>query len=78
MCNRLIDLLGKADQGLLDELALRELGNHVDGCAPVAVRLVRERCPRQAAPSRLRVRVLRICRAHSFTVESMRLSEPFD
>ncbi|HVS64529.1 MAG TPA: hypothetical protein VMT85_13625 [Thermoanaerobaculia bacterium] len=70
MCNRLIDLLGKADDGLLDEAALRELGVHLDGCAPIAVRLVRERCPRAAAPSSLRVRVLQIFRAQACHTET--------
>jgi hypothetical protein len=68
MCNRLIDLLGKADEGLLDEAALRELGVHLEGCAPL-VRLVRERCPRASAPSHLRVRIVQLVRT-TVTAES--------
>jgi hypothetical protein len=62
MCDRLTDLLGKADGGALCEQELLELCDHLDSCAPRAVRLVRERCPRETAPSRLRVRILRIWR----------------
>jgi hypothetical protein len=61
----LVELLGRADGGGLCDSELLELRDQVDRCAPLVVQLVRERCPRAAAPSRLRVRVLQIWRSEA-------------